>query len=56
MKANECEGCIIYLPEFEACAAVNKPVKYIKWCPCRTCLIKPMCNRVCEEYTNNVME
>lgn len=51
MKPNECEGCDIYNSDLKFCPAVNEPVRKIKHCPCRTCLVKPMCRLVCEEFT-----
>ncbi len=56
MKPNECEGCNIYIPELGLCPAANEPVEDIKWCPCRECLVKPMCRLACNEFTNSGIE
>jgi hypothetical protein len=43
----ECKGCYIYIVDF--CPFSSRPEKVIR-CPCRTCLIKVVCNKACEEY------
>lgn len=56
----ECEGCRAWCYNFSTekyyCThAVGASFLYnltIEWCPCINCLIKPMCRRVCEDFSN----
>jgi hypothetical protein len=55
-----CKGCIAYCYNVNTkeyyCSHGIKP-RYlfnttIEFCPCISCLIKPMCSRICEEFLN----
>lgn len=48
----ECKGCVSYIPqEKRSCSAGLYPhVSEIEHCPCLTCLVKGMCNRVCGNF------
>lgn len=53
-----CKGCIAchyneYAEEYYCTHGVRSNFLYnltIEFCPCTTCLIKPMCSRICEEF------
>ncbi len=54
MKPSECEGCTVYSDDYGLCRGIHNAhgpveVSYIK-CPCKDCLIKPMCNKICKEF------
>ena len=44
-----CEGCWTYnIVKKPRCKHI--PMKDNKQCPCSICLVKTMCNKVCEEF------
>jgi hypothetical protein len=47
IKYDQCKGCYSYKEYETGCLLI----KYLhKYCPCQSCLIKPVCNSICEEY------
>lgn len=54
MIQDNCKGCFIYDPKIKA-DQICIPRKYHNedQCPCRLCLVKVVCNRLCE--TRNAM-
>lgn len=52
MRKFKCSGCHAYESKGEEDFASCNNIPYIKdhVCPCISCLIKTMCNKVCENY------
>ena len=57
-KSEDCLGCLSFNSndvgiQTQFCSYEH--MKFlIKNCPCRTCVVKPMCNDLCVEYKNQV--
>lgn len=53
---NECEGCIAYYSEEKKCCrlGVIPCISESLQCPCRTCIIKVICDNTCEDFMNYV--
>jgi hypothetical protein len=52
MKLEECKGCVSYynriaLGDLDYCSAYDFQIIHIPSCPCVNCMVKPICNKVC---------
>ena len=56
MSNNEmCIGCITYVNEVISFGGgIVCPFKTHKQCPCSICLVKSMCDRICEDFQNHL--
>jgi hypothetical protein len=59
MKDKECKGCSLYRSITTFCHPLNKTAN----CPCKLCLLKPICLESCNEFdiflkkaSNEIME
>jgi len=54
--SSECEGCKLYqYDNSECCCSVGIPASnHDMECPCRTCIVKPICNQVCNDLREHV--
>ncbi len=46
MKANTCEGCSVYTNPYCLCNLDS----YKIGCPCKSCLLKMLCQTICEDF------
>lgn len=47
MNKEDCKGCIVYERDLRFCSWFHKDLI----CPCSICLVKAMCEDMCEEIT-----
>ncbi len=53
---NDCEGCNMYDEEHNACLTdLEYYPDLLERCPCRICVVKVVCNNVCEDYQEVVV-
>jgi len=52
MTNGECKGCKTYnMIDSKSCALGVLPcISKTEQCPCRTCLVKVVCDKTCEEF------
>ncbi len=48
MKANTCEGCLVV----NNCVYGNS--KAIRGCPCKSCLVKMVCETTCKDFNKTL--
>ena len=48
-NCNGCKGCSAF-KEIRCYSIDHQDIALIK-CPCSSCMVKPMCNQSCEDYT-----
>lgn len=55
---NFCSGCGVHEinPKMATCGVQMYHKKFVKYCPCRECLIKGVCVRVCYDRENFIYE
>ena len=46
VKSDECKGCSVYTNPHSLCNYDS----YHIGCPCKICLLKMLCNNVCEDF------
>lgn len=52
MEDSECKGCKTYDEKGYCRFGVIQNIENTDGCPCRTCLIKVICNNLCDEFIN----
>lgn len=45
---DECKGCVTYDDDNNECLLDG--INNVELCPCRTCIVKSMCNQPCDIY------